>query len=179
VLLATVDGFALRAAVLVAVLILAAVIGLVRRQRAGRVRDVVAGDLLGPADLAATLGERATFVQFSSPACAPCRSVRRVLGDVVATDRSLVHVDIDATERLDLARRLGILRTPTVLLLDPSGLVVRRISGPLTPEQARTALADPSRPDPIRPDPIRPGADDDRTADPADEEPADDGPDQG
>ena len=130
---------------LLAVLGLAAVIGLMRRQRAGRVREVVAGARLGPADLAAALGEQATFVQFSSPACAPCRSVRRVLSEVVAADRTLAHIEIDATERLDLARRLGIMRTPTVLLLDPSGLVVRRISGPLTPEQARTALADPTR----------------------------------
>jgi thioredoxin-like negative regulator of GroEL len=59
---------------------------------------------------------------------------------VVAAQPSLVHVDLDATQRLDLAQRLGILRTPTVLLLDPAGRVVSRISGPLTAEQARAAV---------------------------------------
>jgi hypothetical protein len=68
-----------------------------------------------------------------------------VLSDHVAANPDLVHVDIDATERLDLARRLGILRTPTVLLLDADGVVVRRISGPITPEQARAAVPEPTR----------------------------------
>jgi thiol-disulfide isomerase/thioredoxin len=140
-----VDDFLLRLTALVAVLLLAGAIGLVLRRQAGRAREVTDGERLDVADLAAPLGQRATFVQFSSPACSPCRSVHRVLTDVVATDPELAHVEIDATERLDLARRLGILRTPTVLLLDPDGLVVRRISGPLTAEQARAAVPEPTR----------------------------------
>jgi thiol-disulfide isomerase/thioredoxin len=139
------DGFVLRVAVLLGVVLLAAVIGLVLRARAGRSRDVEAGELLSSAELAAPLGERATFVQFSSPACSSCRSVRRILTGLVADEPGLAHVEIDATERLDLARRLGILRTPTVLLLDPEGIVVRRISGPLTAEQALAAVPNPIR----------------------------------
>ena len=144
-LLLDVDPFLLRAAVLMAVLLLASAVGLVLRRRAGQARAVTDGEVIAAADLAATLGERATFVQFSSPACSPCRSVRRVLSDHVAANPDLVHVDIDATERLDLARRLGILRTPTVLLLDAGGVVVRRISGPITPEQARAAVPESTR----------------------------------
>jgi thiol-disulfide isomerase/thioredoxin len=144
-LLPTMNGILLRTAVLLAVVLLAVVIGLVLRARAGRSRDVRAGEQLGPAELAAPLGERATFVQFSSPACSSCRSVRRILTEVVAVEPGLAHVEIDASERLDLARRLGILRTPTVLLLDPDGVVVRRISGPLTAEQALAAVPNPIR----------------------------------
>jgi thiol-disulfide isomerase/thioredoxin len=130
---------------LIAVLLLASGVGLWLRRRAGRARAVTSGIRLDSADLAVPLGERATFVQFSSPACSPCRSVRRVLSDHVAANPDLVHVDIDATERLDLARQLGILRTPTVLLLDADGVVVRRISGPITPEQARAAVPESTR----------------------------------
>jgi thiol-disulfide isomerase/thioredoxin len=130
---------------LIAVLLLASGVGLLLRRRAGRARTVTSGIRLDSADLAVPLGERATFVQFSSPACSPCRSVRRVLSDHVAANPDLVHVDIDATERLDLARQLGILRTPTVLLLDADGVVVRRISGPITPEQARAAVPESTR----------------------------------
>jgi thiol-disulfide isomerase/thioredoxin len=130
---------------LIAVLLLASGVGLLLRRRAGRARTVTSGIRLESADLAVPLGERATFVQFSSPACSPCRSVRRVLSDHVAANPDLVHVDIDATERLDLARQLGILRTPTVLLLDADGVVVRRISGPITPEQARAAVPESTR----------------------------------
>ena len=135
----------LRAVVLIIVLLLASGIGLVLRRRAGRAREVPDGELLDAADLAVSLGRRATFVQFSSPTCHSCRSVRRVLSELVAAEPDLVHVEIDASERLDLARRLGILRTPTVLLLNPGGVVVRRISGPITPEQARVAVPETPR----------------------------------
>jgi thiol-disulfide isomerase/thioredoxin len=131
--------------VLLAALLLAGAVGVVLRRRAGQARVVTDGERLGVADLAVPLGERATFVQFSSPACSPCRSVRRVLTDLAQAEPDLVHVELDATERLDLAKRLGILRTPTVLLLDPGGRVVRRISGPITPAQARAAVPEPTR----------------------------------
>jgi len=139
------DGLVFRAAVLLGVVLLAGVIGLLLNHRAGRAREVTDGARLDSTDLAASLGERATFVQFSSSACTSCRSVRRVLRELVAADPTLAHVEIDAGEQLDLARRLGILRTPTVLLLDPRGLIVRRISGPITPSQARAAVPDPTR----------------------------------
>lgn len=139
------DGLVFRTAVLLGVVLLTGVIGILVNHRAGRAREVTDGARLDSTDLAAPLGERATFVQFSSPACSSCRSVRRVLGELVTADPTLAHVEIDAVEQLDLARRLDVLRTPTVLLLDPRGFVVRRISGPITPEQARTAVPDPTR----------------------------------
>lgn len=40
-----------------------------------------------------------------------------------------MHVELDAEARLELVRRLEILRTPTVLVLDAGGLVVRRAAG--------------------------------------------------
>jgi thiol-disulfide isomerase/thioredoxin len=131
----------LRAVVLLAILALGSAVGMILRRRAGRARVVSDGDVLAADELGGALGQRATFVQFSSPACSPCRSVRRVLTGVVAEDPGLAHVEIDATEHLDLSRRLGILRTPTVLLLNPQGRVVVRMSGALTADQARTAVS--------------------------------------
>lgn len=75
------------------------------------------------------LGERATLLQFSSAFCAPCRATRRVLGEVAAVVPGVAHVEIDAEEHLDLVRRLGILRTPTTLVLDATGQEVRRAAG--------------------------------------------------
>ena len=126
-----------RALLLVALLGLATALGLVQRRRAGRAREVRGGAVLTSADLGVPLGVRGTFVQFSSPTCGSCRSVRRVLGELVAPDPGLAHAELDATQHLGLAQRLGILRTPTVLLLDPAGRVVRRVSGPLTAPQAQ------------------------------------------
>lgn len=87
------------------------------------------------------LGERATFVQFSSAFCAPCRVTRRVLEDVTARTPGVAHVEIDAEHHLDLVRRLGVLRTPTTLVLDAAGVEVTRAAGAPTRAQVEAALA--------------------------------------
>ncbi|MFJ3640642.1 TlpA family protein disulfide reductase [Streptomyces sp. NPDC090108] len=87
------------------------------------------GERLGAAELGGVLGERATLVQFSSAFCAPCRATRRVLGEVAAMVPGVSHVEVDAEARLDLVRALGVLKTPTVLVLDADGRVVRRAAG--------------------------------------------------
>ncbi len=74
-------------------------------------------------------GERATLLQFSSAFCAPCRATRRTLADVARAVPGVTHVEIDAEEHLDLVRRLGILRTPTTLVLDGSGRELTRATG--------------------------------------------------
>ncbi|MFD5325451.1 TlpA family protein disulfide reductase [Streptomyces sp. NPDC127092] len=86
-------------------------------------------EVLGAAQLGAELGERATLVQFSTAFCQPCRATRRTLAEVAAMVEGVGHVEIDAEERLDLVRALGVVRTPTVLVLDRTGRVVRRAAG--------------------------------------------------
>ena len=87
------------------------------------------GKRLGAAELGEGLGERATLVQFSSAFCAPCRATRRVLTEVAGLVPGVSHVEIDAEDHLDLVRELDILKTPTVLVLDAEGRIVRRASG--------------------------------------------------
>ncbi|MFD5495283.1 thioredoxin family protein [Streptomyces sp. NPDC001812] len=105
--------------------------GVPRRRRSGRVRvrGRDDGKRLRAPELGAELGERATLVQFSSAFCAPCRATRRVLDEVAGLVPGVAHVEIDAEAHLDLVRRLEILRTPTVLVLDADGRVVRRAAG--------------------------------------------------
>ncbi|MER7838674.1 thioredoxin family protein [Streptomyces sp. NPDC096040] len=117
-----------------AVLAAASVYGVLHKRRSGRVRvrGRDDGKRLGAADLGelgGELGGRATLVQFSSAFCAPCRATRRVLGEVAAMVPGVTHVEIDAEAHLDLVRELQILRTPTVLVLDADGRVVRRATG--------------------------------------------------
>ena len=87
------------------------------------------------------LGERATLLQFSSAFCAPCRATRRVLGDVAAVVPGVSHVEVDAEDHLDLVRRVGVLRTPTTLVLDATGREVTRAGGVPRKEQVLAALA--------------------------------------
>lgn len=117
--------------VCVAVLAAASAFGVLHRRRSGRVRvrGRDDGKRLGAAELGEGLGERATLVQFSSAFCAPCRATRRVLGEVAGLVPGVTHVEIDAEEHLDLVRRLDILKTPTVLVLDADGRIVRRATG--------------------------------------------------
>lgn len=117
--------------VCVLVLAAASAFGVLQRRRSGRVRvrGRDDGKRLDAAELGAELGERATLVQFSSAFCAPCRATRRVLGEVAGMVPGVAHVEIDAEAHLDLVRRLDILKTPTVLVLDADGRVVRRATG--------------------------------------------------
>ena len=90
---------------------------------------VSAADLVTAGDLGSELGERATLLQFSSAFCAPCRATRRVLGEVEGMVEGVRHIEVDAEDHLALVRRLGIMRTPTVLVLDSTGAIVTRASG--------------------------------------------------
>jgi thiol-disulfide isomerase/thioredoxin len=136
-------------AVLIAALAVATAFGLWRRRVDGAVREVDAEahavpehrDVpeeqllhLQPADLGAELGEQATLVQFSSAFCQPCRATRQVLGQVSEMVPGVAHVEVDAEEHLDLVRRLHVMRTPTVFVLDGSGAIRNRASG--TPRKA-------------------------------------------
>jgi thiol-disulfide isomerase/thioredoxin len=86
-------------------------------------------------------GERATLVQFSSAFCAPCRATRRTLHDVAALVPGVVHVEIDAEHHLEVVRALGIMRTPTTIVVGADGHEVTRATGAPTKQQVLAALA--------------------------------------
>jgi thiol-disulfide isomerase/thioredoxin len=99
------------------------------RMRAPREESARSPDRVTSQQLGHALGERATLLQFSTAFCAPCRATRRILADVAGMTQGVAHVEIDAESRLDLVRQLGVLRTPTVLILAADGSIVRRASG--------------------------------------------------
>jgi thiol-disulfide isomerase/thioredoxin len=117
----------------VAALALASAFGFAWRARNGRLRErsrpQVGEPALSPADLGQPLGARATLLQFSSAFCAPCRATRQILGEVAGMVDGVAHVEIDAESRLDLVRRLDVLRTPTMFVLGPDGQITHRASG--------------------------------------------------
>ena len=132
--------------VLVGVLAASTVAGLAWRARNGRMiagagRDRIgeSAPVLSPADVGSPLGARATLVQFSSAFCQPCRATRVVLGETSALVDGVRHIEIDAESHLELVRRLDVMRTPTVFVLDKTGRVVTRASG--TPRKADVLAA--------------------------------------
>jgi thiol-disulfide isomerase/thioredoxin len=138
---------------LVVVLVLATAFGLWRAWVDGRFRGThpvrgaapdkapEPGPLTGT-DLEHELGERATLLQFSSAFCAPCRAARRVLSDVAATVPGVAHVEVDAEHHLELVRRVGVVRTPTTLVLDAAGREVTRAAGAPRKEAVLSVLAE-------------------------------------
>lgn len=113
----------------------------------GEVEDAAdpsaAGERLAPG-LLERLGVRpapVTLLQFSSAFCAPCRSVRRVSEEVAELLPGVQHVEIDAESHLDEVRELGIWRTPTLLILDAGGRVVKRATGVPSKPQLIAAVA--------------------------------------
>lgn len=138
--------------ILVAAVVLAVAFGLLRLLTDGRFRgthkvkgapatDAHPVSVLHGEDIEHELGSRATLLQFSSAFCAPCRATRRTLSDVAGLVDGVEHVEIDAEHHLELVRRLGILRTPTTLVLDEHGREVTRAQGAPTKEQVLTALS--------------------------------------
>jgi thioredoxin-like negative regulator of GroEL len=139
--------------VLLVVLVATSAFGLQRRRTDGRLRRAEpAGSTTEPGttaaaapfrqgELTAALGERATLVQFSSAFCQPCRAARAVLADVARSHPGIVHVEVDAESHLDLVRRLGVRRTPTVLVLDAAGHELGRAVGVPRRDAVLAALA--------------------------------------
>ncbi|MFI5933297.1 thioredoxin family protein [Actinoplanes sp. NPDC051494] len=100
-----------------------------------RIEDGLLAELgVGPAD--------ATLLQFSTAFCAPCRALRRVSSEVAELLPGVRHVEVDAESHLDAVRALGIWRTPTLLVLDGRGRVVKRASGVPSKPQLISVLGD-------------------------------------
>jgi thiol-disulfide isomerase/thioredoxin len=111
----------------------ATVLGLYWRSRQGRTAVVTSGaqDALAPADVGSRVpfGANATLVQFSTAHCARCPGTRVLLAGLARSRPGVAHLDVDLTQRSDLANRFGILQTPTTLILDGTGQVRARIGG--------------------------------------------------
>lgn len=63
------------------------------------------------------------IVYFTTPDCAPCKTIQRPALHQVSKlmGENLEVVEIDATERPDLAKTWGVLSVPTTFLLDARG----------------------------------------------------------
>ncbi|MFT4123868.1 MAG: thioredoxin family protein [Microbacteriaceae bacterium] len=123
---------------LVAVVVLVAAstaLGLLWRSRQGRVR--AAG---GEAAEFVAAGARVTLLQLSTEFCSPCRVAHTVLEAVAAERADVAHVDLDITERPDVASRFRVLSTPTTLVIDEHGAVRARIAGAPRPTTVLDAI---------------------------------------
>ena len=73
--------------------------------------------------LLSPLPNKPTIVYFTTPDCAPCKTVQRpALEKLINQLGEKLHVvEIDATERPDLAKTWGVMSVPTTFLLNSRG----------------------------------------------------------
>jgi thiol-disulfide isomerase/thioredoxin len=69
------------------------------------------------------LPNKPVIVYFTTPDCAPCKTVQRPALDKLMSllGEKLHIVEIDATERPDLAKTWGVMSVPTTFLLNAKG----------------------------------------------------------
>ena len=70
-----------------------------------------------------TLPNKPVLVYFTTPDCAPCKTIQRPAINQVShlLGEELEVVEIDATERPDLAKAWGVMSVPTTFVLDTHG----------------------------------------------------------
>jgi hypothetical protein len=126
-----------RIVLVVAIILAVLALGLFWKSRTGRSKRIANGQQIDLAKLGAVkngkpvlaFGERMTFLQFSTEFCSQCVQTARVYKDLERHSDGILHIEVDITNRLDLAKEFNILQTPTTLVLDAAGRVTSRIGG--------------------------------------------------
>ena len=119
--------------------------GLIIRAREGRAKVLKDAIRVTPEELGLRradlpFGSAATLVQFSSEFCTKCPATRVLLQQTAASTPGVRHIDIDVTNRPDIANHFSLMQTPTTLVLDEAGLLAARIGGAPRPDALNRAL---------------------------------------
>jgi len=121
----------LRLAIVAAVIVVAVAFGWWWNRRDGTVKAGSGGfDRPQLTEVGLTRADADAYaLLLGSPTCAPCRTVRQILGEVEADRPELQWVYVDAGDHLDLARAHHVMRVPTLFVLDREGRILARTSG--------------------------------------------------
>jgi thiol-disulfide isomerase/thioredoxin len=126
-----------RIALIGLLVLIALTAGFYWKARTGRAKLVRSGELVDITKLKATkngkpvvgFGKSATLLQFSTEVCSVCVATARLYRDLEKATPGLKHIEVDITDRMDLAAHFSIMQTPTTLILDKHGMVKTRIGG--------------------------------------------------
>lgn len=126
-----------RVAIVLGLLALGVAAGLIWQARRGVARKVSDGEQINLAEIGAIkdgkpvtkFGQKVTFLQFSSEFCTACRQTAKLYSELEQVHPEILHIEVDITNRIDLANKFNILQTPTTLVLDSRGRVTSRIGG--------------------------------------------------
>ncbi len=122
---------------LAGLVLLAYLFGLLFISMSGKARRIKNGEQVDLSEIGATkngkpvtkLGKDIILLQFSSDFCSSCKQTSNLLESIEKSREGLLHIDLDISNRLDLAKTFSILQTPTILVLNSRGVVISRIVG--------------------------------------------------
>ena len=86
------------------------------------------------------LGKKATILLFKTEYCSTCPGVKRQINELIKNDEGISLYEIDAVERIELAKKLHVKSSPTVLFFNEAGLEEGRIIGAPKKDQLRNTL---------------------------------------
>lgn len=126
-----------RLALIAALVLVVLAAGAFWRYRTGRAKMVRSGEIVDLGKLKATeagkpvssFGKKVTLLQFSTEFCSICVQTAKLYKDLEKTTSGLKHIEVDVTDRMDLAAHFNLMQTPTTLILDKQGKVMARIGG--------------------------------------------------
>ena len=132
----------------IALIVLATIAGLVYRFFRGRGRSVSGAQciklqklkILKDGEEISEFGKEATVVLFSTEYCGQCPAVRRSLAKLEYRKGGLLFIEVDITNRINLAAHFNISQTPTVFILNPAGEIRFRIGGTPKPKTIETEI---------------------------------------
>jgi thiol-disulfide isomerase/thioredoxin len=138
-----------RIALIGALVLFALAAGFWWKARTGRANLVRSGELVDLGKLkalkngkpVANFGTSATLLQFSTEVCSICVATSRLFHDLEKSNPGLKHIEVDITDRMELAAHFSIMQTPTTLILDRQGMVKARIGGAPRPNVVAAELA--------------------------------------
>jgi hypothetical protein len=85
-------------------------------------------------------GAQAGAVLLGSPTCAPCGTVKRLLGELERERDGFRWVYADVADHLEVVDEHRVLRVPTLLVVDRAGRLLARTSGVPRREELRAVL---------------------------------------
>jgi thioredoxin-related protein len=91
-------------------------------------------------NIAQNQGKKATILQFKTEYCSICPGVKRQIHELIKNDDGIAFYEIDAVERIDLAKKLHVKSSPTILFFNEAGLEEGRIIGAPKKDHLRNTL---------------------------------------
>jgi len=91
-------------------------------------------------NIAQPQGKKATILQFKTEYCSICPGVKRQINELIKNDAGISFYEIDAVERIDLAKKLHVKSSPTILFFNEAGLEEGRIIGAPKKDHLRNTL---------------------------------------